>query len=172
MTDRRAVTRTADRHSLYEEDFYSWTTQQSALLRAGRLDLADIDHLAEEIETLGRSEAAALRSSYRLIAMHLLKLLLQPAKATAGWENTINRERLNVEACLADNPGLKSRRDALFLEAYGLARREASFETRLAIGVVPEAPPFSIIDVESPDYWPPGFSRRTMPRAQPTRRAP
>ena len=143
--------------TLYEDDFYSWTERQAVLLRSGRLDLIDIDNLAEEIETLGRSEVTALRSSYRLIAMHLLKMMHQPAMAMASGENTVNRERLNVETCLADNPGLKPKRDELFREAYALARREAAFETRLDIGLFPPAPPFDRRDAESPGFWPLGF---------------
>lgn len=42
--------------TLYETDFAACTEQQVALLRAGRLDAADISHIAEEIESLGRSE--------------------------------------------------------------------------------------------------------------------
>ena len=147
--------------TLHDEDFYSWAEQQAALLRAGRLDLIDVDDLAEEIETLGRSEAAALRSSDRLIAMHLLKMIHRPAMATASRENTVDRERLNVETCLADNPGLKPRRDELFRDAYALARRDAAFETKLDIGLFPPAPPFERSEAGSPGFWPPGFPLKT-----------
>jgi hypothetical protein len=47
--------------------------EQAALLRAGKLDAADVSQIAEELESLGRSEAAALRSAYRLILLHLRK---------------------------------------------------------------------------------------------------
>lgn len=36
--------------SLYDRDFYAWANEQAALLRAGKLDAADIEHIAEEIE--------------------------------------------------------------------------------------------------------------------------
>ncbi len=36
---------------LYETDFYAW-----ALLRAGRLSAADVENIAEEIDSMGRSE--------------------------------------------------------------------------------------------------------------------
>ena len=57
----------------------------------------------------------------------------QPEKATASWENTINRERGNIAVLLEDHPGMKAKRDALFQRAYALARSEASFETRIDI---------------------------------------
>jgi hypothetical protein len=45
---------------LYEEDFYAWTQQQAQALRRLRVgdnDL-DIEHIAEEIEDLGRAISA------------------------------------------------------------------------------------------------------------------
>lgn len=51
----------------YDLDFYAWTQRQGALLRrlaAGeRVNDADLDwpNIAEEIETLGRSERGSLR---------------------------------------------------------------------------------------------------------------
>ncbi len=47
-------------NSLYERDFYAWANEQAALLRAGKLDSADIENIAEEIESMGRSEKREL----------------------------------------------------------------------------------------------------------------
>jgi hypothetical protein len=41
---------------LYDRDFYAWTAEQAGLLRAGNVSAADIAHIAEEIESMGRSE--------------------------------------------------------------------------------------------------------------------
>ena len=46
----------------YEHDFYGWTQEQAALLRAGRLNELDIVNLIEEVETMGRSEKRELES--------------------------------------------------------------------------------------------------------------
>lgn len=140
---------------LHDTDFYGWTQRQAELLRAGRLDGADIANIAEEIEGLGRSQASALRSAYRLIAMHLLKLMVQPGKATPSWTTTIVRERLNVEQEVDDSPGLKPRRAELFAKAYAAARREAAAETGLPLGRFPVDPPFTVDEVEAEDFWPP-----------------
>jgi hypothetical protein len=141
---------------LYERDFYTWTLRQAEALRAGDIDRLDRDNLAEEIETLGRSEAAALKSAYRLIAMHFLKIMFQPARRTASWDVTVQRERLNVEDILDDNSGLKRRREALFARAYALARKEAAIETALPLNQFPKEPPFAVDAVESSDFWPDG----------------
>jgi hypothetical protein len=62
--------------TLYDEDFYAWTQQQAAALRTHfRGDnRIDVEHLAEEIEDLGKSELKALESQVVNILTHLLKL--------------------------------------------------------------------------------------------------
>lgn len=139
----------------YEHDFFSWTQQQAAHLREGRLDRMDLDNLAEEIESLGKSQLHALTSSYRHIAMHLLKLLVQPEKASRSWIATIGRERGNIELLLGENPGLKPKRTDRFAKAYPHARRDAADETGLPVAAFPILPPFDVADVESRDFWPP-----------------
>jgi Domain of unknown function DUF29 len=60
---------------LYDEDFYAWTQEQAAALRALRGDnRLDIEHLAEEIEDLGKSDLHAVESYVQQIMAHLLKL--------------------------------------------------------------------------------------------------
>jgi Domain of unknown function DUF29 len=61
---------------LYDEDFYAWTQQQAQALRThfqgdNRLDF---EHLAEEVEDLGKSELHAIESFVEQIIAHLLKL--------------------------------------------------------------------------------------------------
>jgi hypothetical protein len=51
----------------------TWANEQAALIRAGKFDQADIENIAEELETLGRSEARELKSRYRVLLLHLLK---------------------------------------------------------------------------------------------------
>ena len=44
------------RNTLYDSDFYAWANQQAQLLRAGHFADADMDLIAEEIETMGKAE--------------------------------------------------------------------------------------------------------------------
>ena len=46
----------------YEEDFYAWTVEQARLLRSGDLSAIDIENIAEEIESMGRSDRRAIES--------------------------------------------------------------------------------------------------------------
>jgi hypothetical protein len=47
---------------LYDLDFYAWSREQAELLRAGKLAEADIEHIAEEIDSMGRTEKRELIS--------------------------------------------------------------------------------------------------------------
>jgi hypothetical protein len=58
---------------LYDDDFYAWANEQAALLRAGRLSEADLEHIAEEIESMGRTEKRELISHLTVLLGHLLK---------------------------------------------------------------------------------------------------
>ena len=48
----------------YEADFYLWTQRQAALLRQGEFNCFDLDleNIAEEIESMGRSQKNSLQS--------------------------------------------------------------------------------------------------------------
>lgn len=148
--------------SLYETDFHGWTEQQARLLRSGQIGRADALNIAEEIESLGRSEARALKACYRLIAMHLLKAIYQPEKASRSWDATITEQRITLRDVLADNPGLKPKRHPTFAAAYADARRQAVAETGLRLSTFPQEAPFGIEQVED-DGWLPDALERLRP---------
>jgi hypothetical protein len=97
---------------LYEKDFIRWTEQQSNALReASRFPTnlpLDWENLAEEIESLGRSQRRELRSRLMAILEHLLKLEHSPAPDPRhGWMDTVERERSEIERLLEDSPSLR-----------------------------------------------------------------
>jgi Domain of unknown function DUF29 len=96
----------------YEDDFLLWTQVQAKLLRqaAGRgINFPlDWENLAEEVESLGRSERRELRKRLRTIIEHLLKLqYAEIEEPRRGWEETVRQQRLDVKAVLEDNPSLR-----------------------------------------------------------------
>jgi hypothetical protein len=50
--------------TLYEQDVMAWASEQAALLRAGKLAAIDIEHIAQEIEDVGKSEKRELASTW------------------------------------------------------------------------------------------------------------
>ena len=141
----------------YEEDGYSWALEQAALLRARRLDQIDIENIAEEIESWGKSFANELRSRYGTLLMHLLKWQFQPERRSNSWAATIRRERREIERHLRLNPGLKSRRGELFADSYDTARDDAVAETNRPLAAFPETLPCTCLDeIMDPEFWPGG----------------
>lgn len=146
--------------TLYEADFYSWALRQAAALRAAaaaRLDTPeaiDWENLAEEVESMGREQAAKLRWSLRLVLMHLLKWQYQPRLRSASWRITIGRERRNVVDHVTDNSGLKGRLNEIFRQAYRHARKDAADETGLPLATFPAASPFTIEQASDEDFLP------------------
>ena len=153
-TDLKTMGQNLRKPSLYDDDFYRWTNEQADLLRQGRFGDIDIENIVEEIETLGRSEQRELESAYRLISLHLLKMIHQPARASRSWLNTIVRERNNAESTLHASPSLKGKRDALFARAYRQARKEAATETGIPLLDFPEQPPFTREQIEDETFLP------------------
>jgi hypothetical protein len=98
--------------SRYDEDLVLWTEEQGRELRAaaGAGWNAPIDwaNVAEEIESLGRSERHALSSHVAIVIEHLLKLQASPAAEPArGWRDSIRRARQRIEDVLEDSPSLR-----------------------------------------------------------------
>ncbi|MBV8612301.1 MAG: DUF29 domain-containing protein [Acetobacteraceae bacterium] len=92
----------------YDTDFCAWAAAQAELLRAGRLAEADIAHIAEEIEDLAKRDRRELASRIQTVIEHQIKLAASPAtEPRAGWEATVNRERVEIGRLLEDSPSLR-----------------------------------------------------------------
>jgi hypothetical protein len=139
---------------LYDKDFYAWANEQAALLRAGKLGEADIEHIAEEIESMGKTEKRELVSRLTVLMLHLLKWKCQPGLRGRSWRLTIEEQRFAVESHMADNPSLKSRVDEAVFEAYRGARLRAERETGLDAEAFPEQCPWSFAQLTDHDFWP------------------
>jgi hypothetical protein len=140
--------------ALYEKDFYAWSNEQSALLRAGKLSEADIGHIAEEIESMGRTEKRELISRLTVLLLHLLKWRFQPARRTASWEASIQVQRNRLADHLDDNPSLKPLLPAALAAAYRDATLEAVAETGLPATTFPAACPWTVEEVLDAKFWP------------------
>src|SRR5271165_2738662 len=106
---------------LYDRDFYAWTAEQAGLLRAGDVSGADIAHIAEELESMGRSEKRELVSRLTVLLQHLLKWQFQPGRHSTSWRLSIENTRLQLEDHLNDNPSLKSQLVEAMRSAYSRA---------------------------------------------------
>jgi len=142
------------RNTLYERDFYAWANEQASLLRAGRLSEADIENIAEEIESMGRSEKRELVSRLKVLLIHLLKWQFQPALRGNSWRLSIEEQRRGVADHMADNPSLKDRLPAALVSAYADAILAAARETGLDRRTFPSPCVWSFEQMMDDDFWP------------------
>jgi hypothetical protein len=140
--------------SLYDQDFYAWANEQAALLRAGKLAAADIEHIAEEIESMGETEKRELVNRLAILLLHLLKWRFQPGLRGNGWRLTIEEQRYRLADHLADNPSLVATLPTSTANAYRLALVEAERETGLARATFPSGCPWTFDQLIADDFWP------------------
>src|SRR5579863_9871820 len=139
---------------LYDVDFYAWSRQQAELLRAGDLEHADVENLAEEIASLGRTEKRELVSRLSALLLHLLKWRYQPDERGPSWEASIRVQRYDIEDRLDDNPSLKPLLPQALASAYRRATLEAVAETGLPGATFPLACPWTVEQVLGDGFWP------------------
>jgi hypothetical protein len=140
--------------SKYDRDFYGWATEQAELLRTGRLGEADVEHIAEEIASIGRGEKRELVSRLAVLLLHLLKWAYQPAFQGKSWRLTIEEQRRQITRHLRDNPSLRASLDEAMADAYGDAVLRAERETDLPRDVFPWTCPYTFAQVMDATFWP------------------
>jgi hypothetical protein len=112
---------------LYDEDFYAWTEQQAKALRTHFKgdNRIDVEHLAEEVEDLGKSELHAVESYIENVIEHLLKL------DYSGWIEARDHWRAEVDAFRASierkiTPRIRQQVETELEMLYDRARRGAA----------------------------------------------
>lgn len=139
---------------LHEQDFYTWTHQQAELLREGRFDELDTEHLIEELESMGAREQRELGNRLAVLLAHLLKWQCQPERRGNSWRRTLKIQRIEINDLLSDNPGLKSELTEIFAKAYQKARVLAADERRFDESAFPVEPPFALREVLDLEFFP------------------
>ena len=130
-------------NAAYETDVVAWADEQATLLRAGKFTALDIEHIADEVEDVGKSEKRELASRMAVLLAHLLKWRAQSANRGVSWEVTIRVQRKAIAAHLEDAPSLKAtlRDERWFASVWGDALDQATKETGIAD--FPETCPWS-----------------------------
>jgi uncharacterized protein DUF29 len=139
--------------SQYDDDFYAWTQTQAAALRAKDWAALDLEHLAEEIESLGQSDRYAIESQLERLLLHLLKLCHDPAtRPRRGWRLTVANAR--HEIARRARGGLQHYPAAYLPVAYRHARRLAMLAMDRPLTDFPEGCPWPIAQVLDDAFWP------------------
>ena len=127
----------------YDSDYYAWTQDQGRKLRAGLLSELDLVNLAEEIESMGRSEKRELTNRLSVLLAHLLKWAVQSARRSRSWTNTIGEQRDQAAIVLRDNPSLRPLLPEILADAYRLGQRTAMRESGLSASRFPASCPWT-----------------------------
>lgn len=138
----------------YDSDFYLWSMNQAALIREGKFDQLDIENVAEEIESLGRSDRKSLTSQLQRLISHLLKWQFQPSRRSKSWQLSIFSARDEITVIVTDSPSLKEVLTESVGQAYLKAKKRASIETGLKDSAFPAECPYTLADILNDDFWP------------------
>ena len=141
----------------YETDVVAWAKEQAGFVRSGRFDQLDQEHIAEEIEDVGKNEQRELASRMAVLLAHLLKWEHQPARRSKSWQYTLTTQRKEVAYVISEAPSLRTKfSDERWLDiVWSKAKSQAESETGLDIDTFPEVCPWPISDVLS-EGWLPG----------------
>ncbi len=142
--------------TLYEKDFYVWTMQTVKALRERAFDNLDIDHLAEEVESMGKSDFRELKNRLIVLIAHLLGWEYQENQRSSSWQGTIREQRNSIEDVLEDSPSLYRLIEGLMTEdrLYIRAVNIAALETGIAKKAFPEHCPYSVTQLMDHDFLP------------------
>lgn len=138
----------------YNKDFYAWLMNNASLLRQHKFNEVDIEHIAEELESMGKSEKRELTSRLTVLLAHLLKWKFQSALRSRSWKNTILTQRIDILELLDDSPSLKYELEERVVIAYEKARLSAEDETGIDKNNFPEICPFTFEQLLKKDYFP------------------
>jgi Domain of unknown function DUF29 len=137
-----------------DEDLYVWACRNARLLREVRFAEADMENIAEEIESLGREQVHGLGSQIARLLFHLLKYQYQRSRRSRSGHGSIVNARIRIQRILKENPSLRPRADELLEEEYDGARKQASAETGLPKQAFPAECPYTFAQMMDDDFLP------------------
>ncbi len=139
--------------SLYDTDFHAWAEEQAAKLRglaAARANSElDLEHLAEEVESMAGSDRRELAVRLELILVHLLKLAYCfYAAPRKQWMNSVQAQRGSIDRILDQSPSLRQLIPEYLPRTYAKALEKARTETAdLSMDEPPVECPFDIAQI-------------------------
>lgn len=138
----------------YNQDFYAWALHNAELIRQRKFSEVDIEHVAEEIESMGRRERREFINRLAILLAHILKWQYQPKRRGNSWKYTIKEQRLQAIRLLEENPSLKHEIDILLNYAYEEAVIISAGETNLPEFTFPKKCSFTLHEILDQQFFP------------------
>lgn len=138
----------------YNQDFYKWAMHSAELIRERKFSEIDIEHIAEELESMGRNNKRELINQLSILMAHLLKWKYQEIRRSKSWMLTIKNQRFEIEDLLEESPSLKQEITNKFDHAYQKATLLAAAETGIEESEFPKKSPFSLDECLDESFLP------------------
>jgi hypothetical protein len=139
---------------LYEHDFNAWIYQQISLLKEGKTNEIDIEHLIEELEDMGKSNLRELENRFVILIAHLLKWQFQLERQSSSWRSSMSEQRVQLLRLLRKVPSLKRELQNAIIDAYPDALELAIDETCLPESTFPKTCPYTIEQLLDKHFYP------------------
>ncbi len=137
----------------YDADLYAWTKEQGNALRRRAANEIDWENVAEEIESMGRSDRREIESRLEILLIHLLKWFYQPDQQRKSWTASIDAARIRIARIVRDSPSLKAYPGEALADAYRFALLDRDINY-LDSRDVPKVCPWTIQQVLDTDFLP------------------
>ncbi len=117
--------------------------------------MLDLEHIADEIEDVGKSEQREFENRMAVLLAHLIKWRYQPNPRGKSWERTIKDQRNMILRRLNKTHSLKPELEnaEFWAESWADAARIAENETGI-LNVFPESCPWDFDQVMNSEFWP------------------
>ena len=149
-----ALAGTLQNLDIYDSDFCEWTQHTAQLLRQRRFKEVDTEHVAGEIEDMGKRDLRELCSRLEVLLAHLLKWKVQPGRRSRSWRVTIRTQRIGIQKLLRQSPSLRERLTAEQRESYRVAVALATDETGVKRDRFPAKCPFTMEEILDEEFLP------------------
>lgn len=103
--------------------FFLWITTHIDLLKQKKWDLIDIEHLIEELDSIGKSEIRSLASLFGILFAHLYKWDHFPKSRSKSWINSIEYSQEEINRLLNKQPSLKSKLNEAIEDGWSYAKK-------------------------------------------------
>jgi len=133
-----------------DQEYDLWLQQQADLLRKGKFEALDVDHLVEELEALVRGEKSAVASLAINIMVHLLycQYWMSQEMTKNHWRGELVNFRAQLESKLTTN--LKNYLQTRLEYLYGKAKKIAELNS----GIKMPDQSYSLEQVLDDDFLP------------------
>jgi hypothetical protein len=140
--------------STYDKDVIAWANEQARLLRERRFDQLDLEHIAEEIESVAWAEQRDFAERMAKLLAGLLRWQHRPGLRCSNWEGILQLQRKIVRIALHRTPSLR----LVLADDYWLSLMwgDAVVATLMEIGQpsLPKACPWTMEMVLADDFLP------------------